>query len=124
MTESLSRTPIRITVKGEGEARGELVRFSAPLTVENILAILPIDSRAHPRRGGYSMIIGIGRGVEKGMNSVEAGDIAYWPMGDSLVIYPRSTETYGPVNTVGKVTENLDIFQDLEGGIRIRIEKA
>jgi hypothetical protein len=124
MAESLSRTPIKITIEEVGEAYGELVRFSAPLTVEKLLSILPIDGRAHTRGGGLSMIIGLRRGTEKAVNSVEAGDIAYWPMGDSLVIYPREAKPYGPVNTVGKITENLNLFEGLKGGVRIRIEKA
>ena len=123
LTESLSRIPIKIIVKEVGEAKGELVRFLAPLTVEKLITMLPIDGRAHPRGGGFSMIINIKRGVEKAVRSVKAGDIAYWPMGDSLIIYPKNATPYGPVNIVGKITENLEIFQGLKGGIRVRIEK-
>ena len=123
LTESLSRIPIKIIVKEIGEAKGELVRFLAPLTVEKIITMLPIDGRAHPRGGGFSMIISIKRGVEKAVRSVKAGDIAYWPMGDSLIIYPKNANSYGPVNIVGKITENLEILQGLKGGIRVRIEK-
>ena len=123
MGESLSRTPIKILVKGKGEAEGELVRFSAPLTVETLLSKLPIEGRAHTRGGGLSMIIGIKRGAEKGSSSAKAGDIAYWPMGDSLVIYPRDARPYGPVNKVGTITENLELFKDLRGGVEIRIQR-
>ena len=80
MEGSLSRTPVRIVLEGVGEARGELVRFSAPITVGTLLARLPIEGRAHPQRGGCSFIIGIRRGAEKAVRSVKAGTIAYWPM--------------------------------------------
>ncbi|UCH56882.1 MAG: hypothetical protein JSV18_05935 [Candidatus Bathyarchaeota archaeon] len=124
MDESLSRIPVRILVDGVGEARGELVRFSAPLTVGALLSRFPIEGRAHPQSGGFSMIIGIRRGSEKGVRSVKAGDIAYWPMGDALVIYYSDSRPYGPVNTVGRVTENLELFKGLKSGVKIRIETA
>lgn len=124
MSESPSRIPIKIKVAGVGEASGELVRFSAPLTVETLLKRMPLEGRAHPQRGGYSFIIGIKRGTEKAVRQVEAGDIAYWPMGDALCIYHSNTRPYSPVNTVGKVTENLELFKELRSGTRIRIEPA
>ena len=123
MSESLSRTPIKIVVKGKGEAKGELVRFSAPLTVETLLSRLPLEGRAHRRGGGLSTIIGIKRGAEKGSNSVKAGDIAYWPMGNALCIFHGETQPYSPVNVVGKVTKNLHIFEETRSGKKIRVER-
>ena len=123
MAESISRTPIKIVVEGVGEAKGELVRILAPLTVGTILSKLPLKGRAHVRGGGLSMILGIRRGAEKAVNSVKAGDIAYWPMQDSIVVYFQDSKPYGPVNKLGTVSENLELFQGLKGGARIRIEK-
>jgi hypothetical protein len=123
LAESTSRTPVRIVVEGTGEAEGELVRILAPLTVGAILGKLPLKGRAHVRGGGLSMILGIRRGAEKAVRSVKAGDIAYWPMQDSLIVYFQDTNPYGPVNKVGTVSENLELFQGLKGGARIRIEK-
>jgi hypothetical protein len=124
MAESQSRTPIRIVVVGAGEAVGELIRFSAPLTVEALLKRLPIEGRAHPQRGGYSIIIGIRRGTEKAVRTVGAGTIAYWPMQDALCFYNSEAKPYSPVNTVGRVTENLEIFRGLKSGTRIRVERV
>jgi hypothetical protein len=124
MGESQSRTPIKIVVEGMGEASGELIRFSAPLTVEALLKRLPLEGRSHPQQGGYSFIIGIRRGTEKAVRTVKAGDIAYWPMQDALCIYHSDARPYSPVNTVGKVTENLEIFGGLKSGTKIMIERA
>ena len=123
MAERASRTPVKLVVEGVGEAKGELVRILAPLTVGAILGKLPLKGRAHVRGGGLSMILGIRRGAEKAVRSVQAGDIVYWPMQDSLVVYFQNSKPYGPVNKVGNVSENLEIFQDLKMGARIRIEK-
>ena len=114
---------MKLVVEGVGEAKGEFVRIFAPLTVGAILGKLPLKGRAHVRGGGLSMILGIRRGAEKAVGSVKAGDIAYWPMQDSIVVYFQDSKPYGPVNKVGTVSENLELFQGLKGGARIRIEK-
>ena len=87
MNGSPSKIPIRISVAGLGVAEGELVRFYAPLTVERLMSRLPLEGRAHPIRGGYSFIVDIKRGEEKSVREVEAGTIAYWPMGNSICIF-------------------------------------
>jgi len=114
---------MKIVVEGVGEAKGEFVRVLAPLTVGAILGKLPLKSRAHVRGGGLSIILGIRRGAEKAVRSVKAGDIAYWPMQDSLIVYFQDSKPYGPVNKVGTVLKNLELFQNLKGGARVRIEK-
>ena len=124
MSKSLSRTPLKITVEGVGEATGEFVRFLSPLTVEALLKLLPFEGRAHSIENGTSFIIGIHRGSEKATRSVKAGAIAYWPMQDAICIFYADTQPYGPVNRVGNVTGNLDVFRDLKSGVKIRIEKA
>lgn len=124
MSESLSRTPLKIIVEGVGEAPGEFVRFLSPLTVEVLLKLLPFEGRAHPIADGMSFIIGIRRGGEKGTRSVKAGTIAYWPMQDSMCIFYADTQPYSPVNRVGHVTGNLDTFRNLKSGVKIRIEKS
>ena len=124
MGESVSRIPIRIRVAEVGVASGELNRLTAPLTVGDILKILPINGRTVPSQGSISILLGLKRGTEKPVSEVEAGTIAYWPRAGSLCIYPIATKTYSPVNRVGKVTSNLEIFTGLKSGSRIMIEVA
>jgi hypothetical protein len=124
MGESQARVPIRIKVAEVGEATGELNRLTAPLTVGDILKVLPINGRTVPAQGCVSIILGLKRGTEKPVTQVEAGTIAFWPRAMSLCIYPEATKTYGPVNKIGKVTENLEIFRNLKSGSRIIIRVA
>jgi hypothetical protein len=41
-----------------------------------------------------------------------------------VVIYTSDAKPYSPVNTFGKVTENLELFSGLRSGAKIRIERA
>ena len=124
MDESPSRIPVKIVLPGVGEAKGEFIRFSAPLTYRILMSKMPLEGRLHPQPGGYSFIVGIRRGAEKAVKTVKAGDIAYWPMQDAVVIYTQDTRPYTPVNTFGRVTENLEIFRGLKSGAKIKIELA
>ena len=123
MSEELSKIPIKITVVDKGTAKGYLNRLTAPLTVEVILNLLPINSRTAPAMGHISVLLGIKRGTEKPVNEVEAGTIAYWPRVDALTIYPKDAKPYGPVNKIGEIEENLELFKKLRSGTRIIIER-
>jgi hypothetical protein len=123
LSDKLSKIPIKITVVDKGTAKGFLNRLTAPLTVETIQKRLPINSRTSPAMGHVSILIGIKRGVEKPVSEVIAGTIAYWPRSDALTIYPKNTKPYSPVNKIGEIEENLELFQRLRSGTRIIIEK-
>ena len=123
LSDELSKIPIKITVVDKGEATGYLNRLTAPLTVGAITQSLPINSRTSPAMGHVSILVGIQRGVEKPVTSVKAGTIAYWPMSDALTIYPKDTKPYGPVNRIGEIEENLELFVRLRSGSRVIIEK-
>ncbi len=124
MVDSQARIPIKIKVADIGEAQGELNRLTAPLTVQDIVKILPINGRTVPAQGCVQIILGLKRGTEKPVTQVEAGTIAFWPRSMSLCIYSEATKTYGPVNRLGKVTSNLEIFRNLKSGSRIIIALA
>ncbi|MGD0805080.1 MAG: cyclophilin-like fold protein [Candidatus Bathyarchaeia archaeon] len=121
MGESQARIPILVKIAGIGEASGELNRLTAPLTVGDILKILPINGRTVPSQGCVSILLGLKRGTEKSVTQVEAGTIAYWPRTGSLCIYPEAAKTYGPVNKIGRLTNGLEIIKNLKSGSRIII---
>ncbi|MFA9495843.1 MAG: cyclophilin-like fold protein [Candidatus Bathyarchaeota archaeon] len=123
MSDQLSRIPIKITVVEKGEATGFLNRLTAPLTVGAVAQRLPINSRTSPAMGHVSILVNLQRGVEKPVTEVKAGTIAYWPRSDALTIYPKDTKPYGPVNKIGEIEENLELFDRLRSGSRVIIEK-
>ena len=124
MSDELSKIPIKITVIDKGEARGYLNRLTAPLTVETILQMLPINSRTSPAMGHVSVLLGIKRGTEKPVDKVKAGTIAYWPRSDALTIYSKDMKPYSPVNKIGEIEENLELFNRLRSGSRIIIDRV
>ena len=123
MENSISRIPIKFVIEGVGEAEGEFVRYLAPRTVEAVIRELPIEGRAALWKEEIYFEIPVKMGAEKAEPAVEKGAIAYWPMGKALCIFYGESQPYSPVNIVGEVTKNLGIFESVESGTKIRVEK-
>jgi len=118
----ISRIPIKIIVEGLGEAEGELIRHLAPRTVDAIANRLPIEGRAALWKEEVYFEIPVKMGEEKAKATVETGTIAYWPMGSAICIFYGSSQPYSPVNIIGKVTKNLEMFRQVKSGMKIRVE--
>lgn len=119
----VTRYKIRLIAEGVGEAEGELVRFQSPMTVENLAKALPFEGRAAKWKEEIYFETPVKMGSEKAKSKVEIGTIAYWPMGSALCIFYGPTDPYSPVNVVGKVVSNLEMFQALKSGTKIRVER-
>ena len=120
----VSRIPIKIIVEGLGEAEGELIRHLAPRTVDAIANRLPIEGRAALWKEEVYFEIPVKMGEEKAKATVETGTIAYWPMGSAICIFYGSSQPYSPVNIIGKVTKNLEMFRQVKSGVKIRVEAS
>ena len=120
----ISRIPIKIIVEGLGEAEGELIRHLAPRTVDAIANRLPIEGRAALWKEEVYFEIPVKMGEEKAKATVETGTIAYWPMGSAICIFYGSSQPYSPVNIIGKVTKNLEMFRQVRSGMKIRVEAS
>jgi hypothetical protein len=113
-----------LVAEGFGEAEGELVRFQSPMTVDNLANALPFEGRAAKWKEEVYFETPVKMGVEKPKSKVEVGSMAYWPMGSALCIFYGPTDPYSPVNLVGKITSNLEMFRSLKSGTKIRVEKV
>ncbi len=120
---SVSRIPIRLVIDGIGNAEGEIVRIRSPRTADAILRNLPIEGMAALWQQEVYFDIPVKMGTEKAFPTVEKGDLAYWPMGSAFCIFWGETQPYSPVNVIGKVTKNLELFEQVKSGTRIIIEK-
>jgi len=122
--QSISRVPVKFLVEGFSEvAEGELIRFLAPRTVDAILKKLPVEGRAALWKEEVYFEIPVKMGEEKAKAKVDKGTIAFWPMGNALCIFYGETQPYSPVNIVGKVVKNLELFARVKSGTKIRVEK-
>ncbi|MEM3458102.1 MAG: cyclophilin-like fold protein [Candidatus Bathyarchaeia archaeon] len=121
-TAEISRVKIKFVIEELGEAEGELVRFLAPRTVDMIVRKLPIEGRAALWKEEVYFETPIKMGEEKAKGTVEKGTIAFWPMGSAICIFFGASQPYSPVNVLGKVTKNLEIFEKVKSGTKIRVE--
>lgn len=122
MFNQISRVPIQFLIEGQGEASGELIRFLAPRTVEALLRSMPIHGRTMMWNEEVYFETPVRLGAEKARTRVEKGMIAYWPMSSAICIFVGSMKTYSPVNFVGRILENLELFSQIRPGTRITME--
>ena len=120
---SVSRIPIKIIIEGIGEANAELVRIRSPRTSDAIIRELPIEGMAAIWQDEVYFDIPVKMGIEKSSSKVDQGDLAYWPMGSAFCIFWGKTQPYSPVNILGKVTKNLELFEEVKSGTKIIIKK-
>ncbi|MCK4933287.1 hypothetical protein KAS06_01315 [Candidatus Bathyarchaeota archaeon] len=121
--ESVTRIPIRLTIEKIGVAEGELIRHLAPRTVDAITQKLPFEGRIALWKEEVYFEIPVMMGDEKAKPKVDKGAITYWPMGKALCVFYGESQPYSPVNIVGAVTKNLQVFAELKSGTRIKVEK-
>lgn len=121
--EEVSRIKLKFVIEGLGEAEGEFIRHLAPRTVEMIARKLPFEGRAALWKEEVYFEIPVRMGDEKAKKVVDKGTIAFWPMGSALCIFYGESQPYSPVNILGKVTKNLELFSKVKSGMKIRVEK-
>ena len=120
----VTRFKVRLIAEGHGEAEGELIRFQSPMTVDNLAKALPFEGRAAKWKEEIYFETPVKIGSEKAKPKVEVGAMAYWPMGSALCVFYGPTDPYSPVNVVGRITSNLEMFRTLKSGTKIRVEKV
>ncbi len=123
MSGELSRFKVRFMIEWVGEATGELARFLAPRTVEALMRAMPIEGRAALWKEEVYFETSVKVGTEKEKTQVERGTIAYWPLGSAVCVFYGSSQPYGPVNVIGRVTEGLDSFRKVRQGSKILLER-
>ena len=120
----VTRYRIKLIAEGHGEAEAELIRFHSPMTVDSLAKALPFEGRAAKWKEEVYFETPVRLGSEKAKSNVEVGSLAYWPMGSALCIFYGPTQPYSPVNVVGKVVSNLDLFREIKIGTKIRVVKV
>jgi hypothetical protein len=120
----VSRPRVIFSIEAVGEALGEFHRFSSPRTADAILKRLPIGGRIVRYGEEVYFQIDVKAPSESPRSSVEVGSIAYWPMGSAVCVFYGPTKPYGPVNKLGRILENIDLFKHVREGTIVTIRKA
>jgi hypothetical protein len=121
--DTISRVKVKFVIEGLGEAEGEFVRHLAPRTIDMIVRKLPVEGRAAIWKEEVYFEIPVKMGDEKAKAKVEKGTIAFWPMGSAICIFYGESQPYSPVNALGQITSNLELFNNVKSGTKIKVEK-
>jgi len=124
MSGEFSRVRVKFLLESLGEAEGEFVRYLAPRTIEALIQCMPIDGRLSVWKDEVYFETPVKVGSEKPKGTVDTGAIAYWPMGAAICIFYGKSQPYSPVNMLGKVTKNLELFKQAKQGSRVRVERV
>ncbi len=123
---------IRIKSDRIGAVEAELLEDKSPKTASAIWEKLPFESRANRWGEEVYFTIPVEIGEENPQETVEVGDIGYWPPGRGFCIFfgptPISREgeirPADPVNVFGRIIGDPKIFRKVRSGDRIRVERA
>jgi uncharacterized protein len=107
------------------------VELGEGLTAAEIWESLPLEARANLWGDEIYFAIPVSAGPEpEARETVEVGDVGYWPQGDALCLFfgptPASTDekprAASPVTVVGKIVEGLDSARLVESVEALRVE--
>ena len=122
---------IKIISEWIGVVEAELLEDRNPKTVNSIWQNLPFNVRANTWGDEIYFAIPVSIGEENAQETVEYGDLGYWPTGKGFCIFFGQTpisrgneiRPADQVNVFGKVRGDPKIFKKVKSGDEIRIEK-
>lgn len=93
-------------------------------TAAKVMDALPLEARAATWGEEIYFTIPVEAEEENAVETVEAGDLAFWPAGNAFCIFfgptPMSRENeirpYSPVNVIGRLRCDLDPLRSIEDG--------
>ncbi len=120
-----------LTIRGE-EASLKVELGDGP-TAEEIWDRLPFEGPASLWGDEIYFQIPVSMELEDGAReTVEVGDVCYWPQGEALCVFfgptPASTDekprAASPVTVVGRISEGLENVRRIMSGENLKVEKA
>ena len=119
----VSRPKVVFDIDRIGVAGGEFHRFASPRTADAILKRLPVQGRAVVYGEEVYFQVPVKAPSESPRSSVEVGSICYWPASDAVCVFFGPTKPYSPVNILGRITSELELFRAVKPGTVITIRK-
>jgi hypothetical protein len=123
---------IKIITNATGEVIAELSPEKNSKTVDAIWNALPFEASANTWGDEIYFSIPIEIGEENAQETVDMGDLGYWPPGTAMCIFfgptPMSKgneiRPASPVNVFGKIPVDPKVFKKVRSGSKIRVEKV
>ncbi|MGC9490941.1 MAG: cyclophilin-like fold protein [Thermovirgaceae bacterium] len=117
---------IRIT-SGDIVVEGTLSDSETATSIGNLL---PLEGKARTWGNEIYFPIPLEAGNENGRETVEMGDIGYWPPGKALCLFfgatpmsaPGEIRPAGPVTVVGRMEGDLSILKKIAEGDDVKVE--
>lgn len=114
---------LEIEVEGKGKAMAKLDERN-PETATRFYRNLPLEGKANLWLEEVYFIIPLELEYENQSPRAEKGDLSYWPPGAAFCIFYGESQPASPVNHIGKLTSNLELFRNLEPEDRIIVRKV
>ncbi len=119
---------IKITVGGV-EALAEL---NDSETAAAIWKKLPVEAKGEFWGDEIFCDIGLAMDSEDPRELVSEGDLGYWPPGEAFCIFYGPTPTsregeirpYSPVNIIGRILGEANVFKTVKDPSKVKLEKA
>lgn len=119
---SVSRILCTATVSRGDEAFIGLFRHMAPLTVNAITRVLPIESRVNAQsQAMVCLFTSVRVGVEKARTKYARGEVAFLPSGALICVFTRDIQSERPLNPIGRVERGTEVFDRIRSGDVIRL---
>lgn len=109
-----------------------LAELNETKTAEAIWQVLPLKGSANLWGEEIYFSIPLQMELEDGRETVEAGDIGYWPPGQALCLFfgptpvsaPGEIRPYSPVTVVGKMLDDPSRLKEVKPSASVTIERA
>ncbi|MEM4280869.1 MAG: cyclophilin-like family protein [Candidatus Caldarchaeum sp.] len=115
-----ARIPIIVQVEGLEPVEGELHRFSAPLTVAEIVKRMPLEGFVARWDKAVYIVTDMQRGAEKSTPKLSAGDIFYWPPEGVVGVSLREHVPRAQTLKIGSVGAGYVVLEKARVGSRMR----
>lgn len=120
-TSRKMRVPINIDIEDVGILEGEFIQFYAPLTIRDLLKMMPLEGFASKWEYAVYIQINLRRGAEKIADKINPGDILYWPPGPYLLLSFKEAIPPSQSVRIGKIEKKYEILEKVKPGSRIKI---
>jgi uncharacterized protein len=108
---SVSRIAIKVIIENKDVITGQLIRHLAPLTISELLRVLPLHGAVHYNLDTFCYIqTPLTIGQEKSRKKFSKGDITLMTSTGSICFFLKDADVSYAMNLIGKLTSNSEVL--------------